>query len=319
MDWRANLATYLDRQLPSADGVALGELSGMPAGASNDTIGVDIVVRTGDRDHTIPMVLRPERREGILAPYDISRQFRVMRALARTDVPVPSVAWLERDPSIIGAPFFFMTRERGETLPLFWYGGRSPRLEAVAKALATVHAVDWRRAGLDFLLPSAEAPSPLESDLAAWRARASHARIDRAPLLVTLGDFLRRNEPADARYAFLHGDPNPGNYLVEGDLVTAVLDWEVASIGDPRADLGFYSALLTVFGGVPGPDGHTVLSEAYQAVTGTPLHNLAYYEGVGLYKMAIVLVGWTGRVGFGLGINPIARRLSVLFGPRWAE
>ena len=318
MDWRANLTAYLRQRLPSADDVSLGTLSGMPAGASNDTIGVDLVVRCGDTESILPMVLRPQRQEGILAPYDISRQFRVMRALARTDVPVPAVAWLEPNVEIIGAPFFFMTRERGETLPLFWYGGRSPRLEAVAQALATVHAVNWQAAGLGFLLPESAPVSPLEADLAAWRARASYARIDRAPLLVLLAEFLRRHEPADARHAFLHGDPNPGNYLIEGDRVTSVLDWEVASIGDPRADLGFYSALLTVFGGTSGADGHTVLSEAYQGVTGQPLHDLAYYEGVGLYKMAIVLVGWTGRVGFGQGLNPISRRLSELFGPQWA-
>ena len=132
MDWRDQLVAYLHTRLPSAEEISLGRLSGMPAGASNETIGVDLHVRCDGQETIVPMVLRPEKTDGILAPYDIKRQFRVMRALSRTNVPVPAVAWYEPNPAIIGAPFFFMTRERGETLPLFWYGGQGTRLRAVA-------------------------------------------------------------------------------------------------------------------------------------------------------------------------------------------
>ena len=319
MDWRDNLTAYLRTRLPSAQDVVLGQLSGMPAGASNETIGVDIHVHCDGINSVLPMVLRPERSDGILAPYDIQRQFWVMRALSRTSVLVPTVAWYEPDAAVIGAPFFFMTRERGETLPLFWYGGQGPRLHAVAAALAVVHAVNWRSAGLDFLLPRGWDGSPQEADLASWHDRAAHARVDRAPLLSSLREFLRKNEPSDARLCFLHGDPNPGNYLMDGDEVAAVLDWEVAGVGDPRSDLGFYAALMTVFGGSATDGGQTLLSRAYEDVVGKRLQNLEYYEGAGLYKMAIVMVGWTGRHGFGQGLNPIARRLSVLFGPQWAR
>ena len=120
--------------------------------------------------------------------------------------------------------------------------------------------------------------------------------------------------------ALLHGDPNPGNYLFQGDQVAAVVDWEVAAIGDPRSDLGFYSALHTVFGGVPGPDGRTLLSDAYQEVTGVPLRDLEFYEATGLYRMAVVMAGWAGRftgMASGYTMDAIARRLSVLLGPRW--
>ena len=74
-----------------------------------------------------------------------------------------------------------------------------------------------------------------------------------------------------------------------------------------------------MFGGMPGEGGRTVLSHTYQAVTGQALPNLDYYEGVGLYKMAVVLAGWSGRVGAGYALEAIARRLSVLFGPSWAD
>jgi aminoglycoside phosphotransferase (APT) family kinase protein len=99
-----------------------------------------------------------------------------------------------------------------------------------------------------------------------------------------------------------------------------VVDWELAAIGDPRSDLGFYAALLTVFGGMPGEGGATLLSSAYETATGRALNDLAYYEAFGLYKMMVVLAGWSGRsAGMGFfGMEAVSRRLSTLLGPRWA-
>ena len=322
MDWRDRLLAYLQAQLPSADLIEIGRLSSMPAGASNETVALDLRITSDGVTTTVPLVLRPQRQDGILAPYDVERQFRVMRALARTAVLVPAVLWYESDPAIFGAPFFFMERVVGETLPLFWYG-RSERLLAAAQALAAIHGVDWRAAGLDLLLPAGGSGpaqlSPIACELAMWRARADGLRIGRAPLLIALGDYLERNEPADARHALTHGDPNPGNYLFRGNDVVAVVDWELAAIGDPRSDFGFYAALLAAFGGMPGEHGSSLLSDAYAEVTGSALHSLEYYEAFGLYRMAIVMSGWAGRMGGGAyGMDAIARRLSALLGPRWA-
>ncbi len=324
-DWRTSLVGWLGERLPAASAIGIDRSFGLPAGASNETIGLDVTVTCDGRAHVLPLVLRPQREAGILAPYDVARQHAVMRALAGTEVPVPAVLWLERDPAVLGVPFFLMERIAGETLPLFWFGARTPRLEAAALALAGIHAVDWRGCGLSFLLPAGESvavPAPIDSDLAQWRARAAHLGIEAHPLLVALGGYLSRNEPADARSALIHGDPNPGNYLMSGDTVKAVLDWELAAVGDPRADLGFYAALLAAFGGMSSERGRTLLSEAYEGATGRRLHALDYYEASGLYKMAVVLAGWAGRGhgGFGYyGFDAIGRRLSVLLGPRWAE
>jgi aminoglycoside phosphotransferase (APT) family kinase protein len=198
---------------------------------------------------------------------------------------------------------------------------------AIAEALAAVHAVEWRRAGLGFLVsPPAEAGAgigselgtPLGTDLARWRPSLERSGLASHPLVLALAAFLRENEPHDARHTLLHGDPNPGNYLLDGGRVTAVVDWELAAIGDPRSDLGFYAALCTVFGGATVDGGRTPLSEAYAAVTGRVLRDLDYYEAVGLYKMAPILAGWAGSGSYGYALDVIARRLSWLFGPRWA-
>ena len=181
------------------------------------------------------------------------------------------------------------------------------------------HAVDWRAAGLDFLLPDGP-ENPLRAELAQWRDRAERLRISRAPLLISLGEWLRANEPADATLALLHGDPNPGNYLFRGDEVVGVVDWEVAAVGDPRSDLGLLRRTAHHLRGHARPRGETLLSQAYAGVTGRPLHNLEFYEATGLYRMAVVMAGWAGRftgMASGYSMDAIARRLSVLLGPRW--
>lgn len=318
MAWRESLEAYLAGRLPAADTVRIARVGAMPAGASNQTVAIDVAVVCDGIQTTVPLVLRPQRSVGTLAPYDVRRQFTVMRALQRTAVPVPAVAWLEADPGILGAPFYLMSRLQAETLPLFWYGGGSPRLPAAAAALASVHAVDWRAAGLDVLLPPGELPSPLACEFAAWRERAALRHVDRFPLLQRLEAWLFANEPADARHALVHGDPNPGNYLFRGNDVVAVVDWELAAIGDPRSDLGFYAALSTVFGPWPSSAGRTVLSDAYERVTGRELSDLPYYEAWGLYRMLVVLAGWGGP-GFGYGgLDAVEHRLRELLGPRWA-
>lgn len=319
MNWQAPLTEYIATQLPSADNVEIVRAMGMAAGASNDTVGLDVKVTCDGFEHTLPLVLRPQRQDGILAPYDVARQFRVMRALQPTDVPVPAVFWLDTTGDVLGTPFFVMSRVEGDTLPLFWYGGQTPRLAACAAALATVHAVDWRGAGLEFLVPDG-AETPVESELVAWRQRAESVGLHQHSLIVALGGWLTANEPPDARFCLLHGDPNPGNYLLAGDIVAAVVDWEVAAIGDPRSDLGFYSALLTVFGAWGGLDSNTVLSQAYSEAVGQPLTDLNYYEALGLYKMAIVLSGMSRRGGgWGFfGLDTIVQRLDAMLGPQWA-
>ena len=313
------LAGYLAAHFPAADSVVITRVGAMPAGASNSTAAIDVAVTVGGLGHTLALVLRPQREEGILAPYDIGRQFRTMRALAGTEVPVPAVLCHEPEAGVLGAPFFLMHRLQCETLPLFWYGGESPRLAAAAAALAAVHGVDWKRHGLSFLLPEGvPAGSPIACELAQWRIRAARMGTSEAPLVQALDGFLVANEPADAGHALVHGDPNPGNYLFRGNDVAAVVDWELAAIGDRRGDLGFYAALVAIFGGYAAEGGRTVLSDAYEGVTGQKLQSMEYYEAFGLYRMLIVMAG-RGGGGWGyFGADAVKARLDFLLGPGWA-
>lgn len=168
MDWRHELARYLEGRLPAATSVEIETAGYMAAGASNETIPINARVTCDGYPVVLPLVLRPQRVEGILAPYNVERQFRIMRAMATSEVPVPGVAWYEPSPEVLGTPFYVMTRVRGETLPLFWYGSASPRLPVVAEMLVRIHQVPWRER-LGFLHDGDEATTPLESDLGPWR------------------------------------------------------------------------------------------------------------------------------------------------------
>ena len=319
VEWPARLAHYLAGRLPAADSVEIVRAGAMPAGASNETIALDVRVTCDGFAADLALVLRPERPDGILAPYDVERQYRIMRALAPTPVPVPAVAWYEQDTRVLGAPFFLMERVVAQTPPLFWYGP-GPRVDAAARALATIHAIGWREAGLGFLRESAATHSPLANEIGPWRIRAERSRMDRAPVLAQLERYLVANEPTDATLALLHGDTNAGNYLFRGDDVVAVVDWELSTLGDPRSDLGFYAALEAMFGGYREAGNASVLAEAYERVTGAPLTNMGYYEAWGLYRMMVVMGGWAGR-GWGgfYGMEAIAHRLNEVLGRGWSD
>lgn len=317
MTWRSALETYLRRVLPAADEVRLAAVRALPRGASNVSLAVDIRIECADRAFLLPCVLRLQRETGLLAPYDVLREHRLLRALDRAGFPVPRPLWAAARCDGLESPFFFMVRVEGRSLPTFWYPSQCPELELIAGQLAAIHNADWRRLGLDFLEEEG-GTDPLEADLAQWRRRAAARNLDSHPLILALADVLRRQQPSDRQVSLLHGDPNPGNFLLHGGRVVAVLDWELASLGDPRSDLGFYAALQTVFLAPPSVPGVTSLSRAYEAVTGTPLRDLAYYEALGLYKLAIIMAGSGGWAGFFTARETIERRLCELLGPRWA-
>ncbi len=318
MTWPRALEAFLRERLPVADAVHVTGFRAMPRGASNVTYAVDLRIECAGAACDLSCVLRLQRDHGLLAPYDVLREHRVLRALDRAGVPVPRPLWAAARCEGIETPFFLMLRVEGRSLPAFWYPAGGPELRAIAAQLAAIHALDWERAGLAFLVPEDGDREPLACDLAGWRVRAAVRGLQGHPLLIALGEALRRERPSDLRLRLLHGDPNPGNFILRGDAVAAVVDWELAALGDPRSDLGFYAALQTVFFAPPPIPGVTPLSRAYEDVTGAPLRDLAYFEALGLFKLAIVMAGTSGWGGFFSARETIERRLADLLGPRWA-
>ncbi len=201
------------------------------------------------------------RADGPFPEYDLSMQYGIMRQLgARTDVPVPAVLWQEEDPAWLGVPFLTMKAVVGEP-PLDWpsyhasgfyaelsESGRRHLWTATIDALAKLHRADWRATGLDFVPGGRPGDDPERHVLQYWRRYLDEWIKDDprevVPVYDEVLDWLEKNRPACPRPGLVWGDAKLGNVLYRvatGDAetveVAAVIDWEIAMIGDPQVDL----------------------------------------------------------------------------------
>lgn len=232
-----SLDVYLKQALPDLTGTPL--LERIPGGQSNPTYFVSYPEQR--------LVLRKKPAGPVLpSAHAIEREHRVLHALTGSDVPVPTARLLCEDPSIIGTPFYVMDRLEGRvfsdcTLPGVAPCERRAMYLAMAETLAKLHAVDWQACGLaDFGKPG----DYFERQIGRWSRQwtlsqpAPNADIDH------LLQWLPAHVPAPAATTIVHGDFRIGNLIFHPTeaRVVGVLDWELATLGQPAADLA-YSAL----------------------------------------------------------------------------
>ncbi len=235
--------------------------SGAPRGSQPAPAKTSAANATGAR--SLDMVLRcAPRAEGPFPEYDLAMQFGIMRQLGEhTDVPVPEVLWQEEDPSWLGVPFLTMKAVAGEP-PLDWpsyhasgfyadlsESARRTLWTATIDALAKLHRADWRALGLDFVPGGRPGDDPERHVLQYWRRYLDEWIKDDprevVPVYDEALDWLERNQPPCPRTGLVWGDAKLGNVLYrvapEGGAapveVAAVIDWEIAMIGDPQVDL----------------------------------------------------------------------------------
>jgi len=289
------LASYL------GDRVA-GPLSGelIPGGRSNLTYRVT--------DGANRWVLRRPPLGHVLATaHDMTREHRVISALGGTAVPVPRAELLCEDPSVLGAPFYLMEEVAGAALrdraQCEWLtpeqaGALSNRLVDV---LADLHAVDPASVGLgDFGRPDGF----LKRQVSRWGKQLSASRSRDLPGIDELHDTLAGSVPASVQATIIHGDYRLDNVLVTRDPleISAVLDWEMATLGDPLADVGLLHVYWhglniendPITGTVPSLPGFPTadqLVERYARRTGADVSNLGWYTAFGYFKLAVILEG----------------------------
>lgn len=189
-------------------------------------------------------VLR-KKPPGQLLPsaHAVEREFKVMRALQGSAVPVPRMLGLCEDASVIGTPFFVMEHVPGRLMgSRFAQHGAVDQRRAInddlIRVLAELHRVDWRGAGLEtFGRPERY----FERQMARWGAQWEGSRTEAAPAMESLRAWLQVHLPTDERATIVHGDYRMGNVLVHPSQprLVAVLDWELATIGHPFADLAY--------------------------------------------------------------------------------
>jgi len=310
---RAAFAAWVARALPEAREVEVGELSAPGAtGFSNETLLFDLAYTRADGGRvTQPLVLRIQPTENQVFPdYDLDKQIRTMRLLAKTDVPVPRVLWYEPDAALLGAPFYVMSHVAGKIPsdnPPYHTGGwiseaseteRETLWWSAIEALAAIHRLDWRAAGFGFLEHVHDARRPIVVQIDQYRRYFEWAaRGRRHPTCEDALVWLEANAPTGEATVLQWGDARIGNMIfADGGRCVAVLDWEMVALGSPEADLAWFLFLDEHHSrGVgaprlPGFPSREATLTRYAEFTGHAPKHLHYYEVFAAFRFSVIMM-----------------------------
>jgi aminoglycoside phosphotransferase (APT) family kinase protein len=274
-------------------------LERLGGGNSNETIAV--------AGAGAPCILRRPPAASIApSAHAMDREFAILTALGGRGVPAPRPLALSTHP-----PMLLMERVEGasptERLPAAYPpGAASVRAagEAAIDALVALHAVDWRAAGLEgFGRPDGF----LERQVGRWRGQYERIRVRELPRFDAVAEWLAANRPAGGPPAILHGDFHADNCLFSLGApvrVTAIVDWEMATIGDPLLDLGLLLAFwgtdrppapamprVQGFSRVPGAPSRAELAGRYAERSGRSVEALDWYMTLAFWKLAAIVEG----------------------------
>ncbi len=284
------------------------ELSGsitveqFPGGHSNLTY----LLRVGERE----LVLRrPPFGKKIKTAHDMGREYRILSHLAPVYPRAPRPLLHCEDESVIGAPFYVMERISGVILRATPPKGMelSPQLmgrisHAFIENLTELHAVDYEAAGLGEL---GYPEGYVERQIKGWTKRYYDAQTDEIPAIDKIAAWLADNMPPESGAALIHNDYKYDNLILAPDdlsNIIGVLDWEMATLGDPLMDLGCtlgywvdpddppqIQTLAFGLTTLPGNLTRIQLAERYAEITGCDLSNLLFYYVYALFKIAVIV------------------------------
>ena len=269
-------------------------------GQSNPTFLVESPLRR--------VVLR-KKPPGTLLPtaHQIEREYRVLRALAGSEVPVPHVLELCEDPSVIGTAFYVMEHLEGRVfsdprLTALDSGHRRALYLSTVAGLAAVHRVDVEAAGLSGFGPPA---GYLERQVRRWTRQYDASRTERIEAMDALVGWLPDNLPPSPRTALVHGDYRIGNLVFDRGTsrLAGVLDWELSTLGDPFADLAYLcmgyhhesqgrSGLVAYPGRGSGVPSESELLAEYCRLAGIrEVPHWRFYLAFSFFRLAAILQG----------------------------
>jgi aminoglycoside phosphotransferase (APT) family kinase protein len=280
------------------DGVSVAEPKRLPGGASRETWLLAVTHADGREER---LVLRRDP-PGHVVESSRAGEYALLEAAHAAGVPVPRMRWLEDDAAVLGAPFFVMEWVAGETIGRRLL--RDERLavardrlpEQLATALAGVHGIDPNRPALSFLTRPDRESSPALTEVARYRDVLRGIAPDPHPTLELAVRWLERRAPAPQTTTVVHGDFRIGNVIVGEDGLRAVIDWELAHVGDPLEDLGWLCVRSWRFGNDDRPAGGLCARErfvaAYEAARGVAVDRTAvhWWEVFGNFKWAVVCI-----------------------------
>lgn len=260
----------------------------------------------------------------------LAREYRVLSALAGTPVPAPSVIAFASEPAVVSAPSLLMELVDGAALTNTWPPGWTAGPDAISAAvlsaldaLAALHAVDWRAVGLEgFGRPEGF----LDRQVSHWRAQYERNQVRDLPLFEQISSWLEGSKPNEVVPALIHGDFHLDNCLFVSSpsvRLSAVIDWELATIGDPMVDLGLLLGFwgqerlsppaMPVVQGLsrtPGVPTRQELAQYYAQRTGRSVESLSFYMALGFFKLAAINEGAYANYVSGRTNSEYARGLA---------
>jgi aminoglycoside phosphotransferase (APT) family kinase protein len=311
---------------------ALTSATPVGEGHSNVTFLVEL------DDGSAVIVRRPPRPPLPPSAHDVLREARLLHALESTSARVPRVLAQSADESIIGSPFYVMERVIGDVItselpPELASADQCARVaDELLDALAEVHAVDWRAAGLEtFGKPTGYLERQLRRFLGLWEIN----RTREIPEVERVGTWLAENMPESGPATIVHGDYRLGNVMFAPESparLAAIFDWEMATIGDPLADLGYMCTNwiqasdpprgmfeLSSVTRAPGFPTREELIAGYEQRTGRAMGDIRWYTTLAIWKAIVFMEGNYKRAvsgatddpylkAFGDGVLELARR-----------
>jgi aminoglycoside phosphotransferase (APT) family kinase protein len=294
------LEPWLKEHLPEATGPLIAEQ--FPAGHSNLTY----LLRFGP---TELVLRRPPFGNQVKSAHDMGREFRVLSRLSKVFPAAPRPYVYCDAESVIGAPFYVMERRRGIILRTHAPSqfaidhDMARRLStALIDQLAALHAVDYQAAELGDL---GKSEGYIERQISGWTKRYEQARTGEVPVMHRVARWLSEHLPAESRAAVIHNDYKYDNVVLSPDdptRIVAVLDWEMATLGDPLMDLGTTlgywieagdpeALKQTAFGptAVPGSLTRRELVARYEEQTGRAVPGPLFFFCFGLFKIAVIV------------------------------
>jgi aminoglycoside phosphotransferase (APT) family kinase protein len=318
---RQPLAAFLDQHgLAAGDGPIEAETVG--EGHSN----VTYLIRRGGSE----LVLRrPPRPPLPPSAHDVLREARLLRAVEQADVRTPRVLATCEDDGVIGAPFYLMEKVAGDVITtqvpsaLDAPAGRAGIADELIDALVEIHAVDWRACGLEGY---GKPTGYLERQLRRFGGLWEHNRTREIATLDRVTAWLADKRPESGPATIVHGDYRLGNVMFASDAparINAIFDWELATIGDPLADVGYLTATWAQPGDPdtnftrgavttqPGFPTRAELIARYEERSGRSMTAVAWYATLALWKAAIFLEGSYKRLLAGTTDDPFFKLLDA--------
>jgi aminoglycoside phosphotransferase (APT) family kinase protein len=310
---RARLTEWLAERMPDARELQIGDLAGPAAtGFSNDTLLFDLAWQEAGAPRSQGLVARIKPTGYQVFPeYDLSLQYRVMKILGeQSSIPVPRMFWMEDDESVLGAPFYLMERVEGRIPtdnPPYHAGGWLQEVEPSEReaiwwsgfdTMAELHRLDWRKLRLEFL----EIPDPgethLEKQLHHYRRYLEWATRSRRNHTVERGlEWLWANRPQEPEPVGLcWGDARIGNMIFRDSRCVAVLDWEMATLGNPEQDFAwafFLDRHHSEGVGAPRLEGfpsREATMARYQEKSGLKVEHFHYYEVFAAVRFGVIMM-----------------------------